>query len=290
MLREAVRAALATGAVGAAYALYEPYRFRLQRHSLEGRQGSPALNILHVSDLHLTSKDSRRAGFVRSVADRLDAEPDLVFATGDLLEDDSGIEPALAALEPLTGRLGRFYVLGSHDYYQSRFKSPTQYLTGSRGSVSAPHADHERLEAGLRGQGWVALHNRTEVIAAEVGSIRVAGVDDPYLGRQRTGHIGRAKDDVFAIGLTHSPDVTSEWALAGFDLVLAGHTHGGQLRLPYFGALVTNSMLPTRLAMGPSRVGDTWLHVSPGAGTSRYTPIRFLCRPEVTLLEMGPTF
>ena len=86
----------------------------------------------------------------------------------------------------------------------------------------------------------------------------------------------------------HAPDVVSDFALAGFDLVLAGHTHGGQVRIPPFGALVTNSSLPPALARGLSRVGNMWLHVSPGLGTSRFSPARFACPPEATLLQLVP--
>jgi predicted MPP superfamily phosphohydrolase len=116
--------------------------------------------------------------------------------------------------------------------------------------------------------------------------VRVAGVDDPYLGRARTGHLHRAPDDVVAIGLMHAPDVVSAFVLAGFDLVLAGHTHAGQVRLPGIGAVVTNCSLPTGLAGGAHRVGDAWLHVSPGLGTGSFAPIRFRARPEVTLLRL----
>ena len=208
--------------------------------------------------------------------------------TGDMLEDDSGIEPALVALEGLEARIGRFYVLGSHDYYQARFKLPTRYLTGKRTTQLAPRADVDRLEAGLAAQGWRSVSNHSAIVEGSSGPIRVAGVDDPYLGRHRTEHIRRAADEVFAVGLTHAPDVVSEWALSGFDLVVAGHTHGGQIRLPLLGALVTNSTLPAKLAMGTHRVGGAWLHVSPGLGSSKYTPVRFLARPEVTLLELVP--
>lgn len=283
------RAGLVVAGACAAYALVEPHRFRLQTHRLEVEPSAPRLTILHVSDLHLSARDERRARFVRTVAGRLDATPDLVIATGDLIEDDSGIDPAIEALGTLRARLGCFYVLGSHDYYQARFKSPTRYLSRTRGPLAAPAADVERLEAGLAENGWIGLANRTEHVAFDDRSIRIAGVDDPYLGRERTDHIARTVGDAFAIGLTHAPDVISEWSLAGFDLILAGHTHGGQLRMPLVGALVTNSTLPPGLAMGPSKVGSAWLHVSPGLGTSKFTPVRFLCRPEVTLLEIVPT-
>jgi predicted MPP superfamily phosphohydrolase len=86
----------------------------------------------------------------------------------------------------------------------------------------------------------------------------------------------------------HAPDVVSEWFLTGFDLVLAGHTHGGQVRIPGIGALVTNCSLPTALAGGLHRIHGGWLHVSPGLGTGKYSPIRFACPPEATLLHLEP--
>jgi predicted MPP superfamily phosphohydrolase len=89
-----------------------------------------------------------------------------------------------------------------------------------------------------------------------------------------------------AIGVVHTPDVVSEWALGGYDLVLAGHTHGGQVRIPGVGAVVTNCTLPPALAAGLHRIGGAWLHVSPGLGTGRFSPIRFNCRPEATLLRL----
>jgi predicted MPP superfamily phosphohydrolase len=113
-------------------------------------------------------------------------------------------------------------------------------------------------------------------------------VDDPYLGRHSTSHIARAEGECAAIALVHAPDVVSEWALNGFDLIVGGHTHGGQLRLPGWGSLVTNCRLPNALSQGLHRIGHTWLHVSPGLGQSRFSPIRFWCRPEATLLRLVP--
>jgi predicted MPP superfamily phosphohydrolase len=213
--------------------------------------------------------------------------PDMVLATGDLIEDDSGIDDVVETLGALPAHYGRFYVLGSHDYYQSKFQAYTKYITGRR-PVRAPKADTARLEAGLKEAGWTAVTNSTEVVETDGGRIRVVGVDDPYIHRDRTDHIDRKKGDALALGLVHAPDVVSDYALHGFDLVVAGHTHAGQVRLPGLGAIVTNCTLPSALAGGLSRVGDTWLHVSPGLGSGRFAPIRFNCRPEATLLSFRP--
>ena len=281
--------ALVVAAAGlTAYSLYEPFRYHLQIRRLELAGISSGLSVLHLSDPHTASGDRRLQKFLRELPRKLPDVPDLVLATGDLIEGDEGIEPAVDALEGLDARLGKFYVLGSHDYYISKFRLPTKYFSNSRTPAKARRAATERLEDRLRSNGWVALTNATELVDAPAGKIRLAGVDDPYIKRHKTDHIARARGEILAIGLVHAPDVVSEWFLHGFDLVLAGHTHAGQVRLPWVGAVVTNSSLPTGLATGLHRVGNGWLHVSPGLGTGRFTPIRLGARPEVTLLEIAP--
>jgi predicted MPP superfamily phosphohydrolase len=280
-------AAVTGAAVLGAYSLYEPYRFRLASLEVPVAPPVPSLTVLHLSDLHLTAERRALARWLGELPGRLGGRPDLVAVTGDLIENGSGIEAAIQLLSGFEGRFGRFYVLGSHDYYESAGPNYSKYFTGTRKIRRAGRADTASLEAGLKRAGWVSLTNATEVVDSPRGRIRLSGVDDPYIGRHSTGHIRRAAGEVLALGLMHSPDVVSDYALHGFDLVLAGHTHAGQVRLPRFGALVTNSSLPAGLAGGLHRVGSTWLHVSPGLGSSRYSPVRFLARPEATLLRLA---
>jgi uncharacterized protein len=275
------------GAALGAYALYEPYRYRLVTHDLAGNPGVPPLDILHISDTHLGAKSRARIKWLSELPDRLGSTPDLVLATGDFVHDNSAIDPLAEVLAPLEARLGRFFVFGSHDYYQASFHSYAKYWTGKR-DLKSPRADSSRLRDSLQDKGWIQLHNRSEVIDTSFGPIRVAGVDDPYLGRHTTDHLERDNQDRLAIGVMHSPELVSEFTLAGFDLILAGHTHAGQVRLPFAGAVVTNCSLPARLAGGPHRIGNSWLHVSPGLGTGKFSPIRFNCRPEATLLRLRP--
>ena len=277
------RAALAAGLL-AAYSLYEPYRFRLVTHRLKVESELPEIKILHISDLHLKGRDAKLARFVTELRSLEDI--DLILATGDFIEDNSGIAPLIRSFSELKARLGCFYVLGSHDYYQSQFTSWGKYFTGNKTSVTAKRAATTELESGLMAYGWQSLSNSSVDIDAKWGRLRLTGLDDPYLNRHDPSVIQLDGDETMAIGLVHSPEVVSEWFLAGFDLVVAGHTHGGQVRVPFYGALVTNSSLPTALAGGPHRIGNGWLHVSPGLGTGKFSPIRFNCLPQATLLEL----
>ena len=270
------------------YSMVEPYLFRLNVLDVPLGSGAPQLDVLHVSDTHMRSKSRRLRAWLRRLPEELGRVPDLVVATGDLIEDDTGIDPIVDALTGLEARYGRFYVLGSHDYFQSKFQTYAKYFTGLR-PIRAPRADTDTLESGLAQAGWVSVTNATEQVETPGGRIRVTGVDDPYIHRHRTEHIRREPNDDLAIGLVHAPDVVSEYALAGFDLVVAGHTHAGQVRPPAIGAVVTNCTLPSALGGGLNEVGETWLHVSPGLGSGRFAPIRFNCRPEATLLRLRPT-
>ena len=281
-----MRRLAALGAAAAAYSFYEPYRYRLERRVVPVSRPISELTVLHVSDTHMNPKDTRLIRFLASLPRELGKVPDLVVATGDMIEGTHGIDALIESLAPLEARLGRFYVLGSHDYYQSSGPTYTKYFSDERGPTPARRADTERLESGLQANGWVSLQNRTELLATELGTIRVAGVSDPYLQRHETHHIATKSGEVLALALVHAPDVVSEWALNGFDLVLAGHTHGGQVRIPGLGAVVTNCSLPTGLASGLNRVGGAWLHVSRGLGTGRFAPVRFACPPETTLLTL----
>jgi predicted MPP superfamily phosphohydrolase len=250
--------------------------------------GFGRITVLHLSDTHASKRTGVTMRFLETLPDRIGEVPDLIAITGDLIEDNSGIDPILRALAPFEARLGKFYVLGSHDYYQSDRPSYLKYFTSNgKSPTAAPRADTAKLEDGLHALGWSAVTNTSHSIETPQGPALVAGVDDPYLDRHRTDHIARPAGARFALGLVHAPDVVSEWALNGFDLVLGGHTHAGQVRIPGIGALVTNSSLPAGLAGGAHRIGKTWLHVSPGLGTGRWAPIRFGAPPEATLLTLS---
>ncbi|MBO0877047.1 MAG: metallophosphoesterase, partial [Pseudonocardia sp.] len=198
----------------------------------------------------------------------------------------------LRALGPLLDRPGVF-VFGSNDYWGPVPKNPANYLRRQRRRVRGAALPWRDLRAGLHERGWLdATHRRLRLTVAGQ-PLTVAGVDDPHINKDDYDTIAGAAPEptVLRLGLTHSPEprVLDRFAEDGYDLVMAGHTHGGQLRVPGFGALVTNCGLDRSRARGASRWGaHTWLHVSAGLGTSPYAPVRFACPPEASLLTLVP--
>jgi predicted MPP superfamily phosphohydrolase len=288
-------AALAAGvaAAGAACVTYgmlvERNWYRLRRETVPALAPDRlALTVLHLSDLHLTAGDGRRVEFLARLAD----EPtDLVVLTGDMLGEPEGLDPALDALGRFRPRLGAVAVLGSNDYWAPRFHNWLAYFRGPssrRRRTAVGRNPWRELVAGLEERGWLVLSNRR----GRLGDVELAGMDDPHIRRDDPGvAVPPAGDRTrLRIGVVHSPYRRSLDAFErnGYGLLLAGHTHGGQVRLPGVGALVTNCDLPRRQARGLSRWGASWLHVSGGLGTSKFARFRFACRPEASLLTVVP--
>jgi uncharacterized protein len=304
----AARLAAAVGLVGIACVawgtLVERHWYALRRVTLPGALTGPGrLTVLHVSDVHLVPRQRRRIAFLSRLAA---LEPDLVVITGDLLgaRDAEGV--AVAAVAGLTGP-GRpgVLVLGSNDLYDARPKSPFVYFRSPdhpdlegrdpRLEHLGVELDTARLIAGLARHGYVTLRGQATVLDTPAGRVAVAGFDDPHLVTtvlpDPATIAAPARDDpdiIARIGVVHAPYLAALDVLvdADHDVLLSGHTHGGQVRLPGIGALVDNCDLPLRQARGASRHRGRWLHVSAGLGHSRYAPFRFACRPEATLIEL----
>jgi predicted MPP superfamily phosphohydrolase len=139
----------------------------------------------------------------------------------------------------------------------------------------------------LESVGWTDLTHRRTTLSIRGTDVTLTGTDDAHLRRDRYATVAGPVEG-FAIGVTHTPQrrVLDAMAADGHRLLLAGHTHGGQVRLPGVGALVTNCDLERARARGLSPYGDAWLHVSAGLGTSPYAPVRLCCRPEASLLTL----
>jgi uncharacterized protein len=258
--------------------------------------GAEPVRVLHISDIHLTPGRHRLLSWIRS----LDAlAPDLVVNTGDSIAHRQSVLPLLEGLGPLLDRPGVF-VYGSNDFYSPIPHNPLRYLweASSARHRTVPDLPWAELGAGLAAGGWMDANNARGRIKAGGLDIEVGGVHDSHIDRDRYHQIAGPTDAAadLRLGVMHSPapEIMDQFAADGYDLLLAGHTHGGQVCLPGFGALVTNCGIEPERASGLHRHplhGDPdrpWLHVSAGLGTSPWAPVRFSCRPEASLLTLVP--
>ena len=293
-----VKAVLGVGAIGAgclAYAgLYEVNAFRLRRVAVPVLPpDARPIRILHVSDVHMTPYARARQRWLSTLGA---LEPDLVINTGDNLAHQEAVPYVLGSFGRLLDRPG-VYVWGANDYYAPKFKNPLRYLQGPSRSDRLPEATlpwHD-LGRGFKEAGWIDLTHTRALLEIKGVRLGFRGTDDAHIDQDRyaevAGPIDHDEIDV-AIGVTHAPyrRVLDAMTYDGHDLIIAGHTHGGQVCVPFYGALVTNCDLDTGRAKGLSKHtagGRTaWLNVSAGVGTSPYAPIRFACPPEATLLTL----
>jgi predicted MPP superfamily phosphohydrolase len=304
--RTALAAVAAAGAAGLGAAVWgigvERFLFTVREHNLFVLPpGSRPLRVLHVSDAHMAPWQHRKQQWMASLAA---LEPDLVVNTGDNLGHPDGLAGLRRAFDGLRGIPGVF-VHGSNDAFAPSPRNPLRYFTGpSKNKSDAAELDVDALDRYLTDElGWVDLDNTTASLTAGGLRIDAFGVDDahrhwddlPALAPQREAQRAAGSGQL-TIGVSHAPyrRVLDGFADFGADLILAGHTHGGQVRVPFSSrALVANCDIPLDQARGLS----TWTHdgrrvplnVSAGIGHSIFAPVRFACRPEATLLTLLPT-
>ncbi|WP_406862259.1 metallophosphoesterase [Streptomyces sp. HUAS MG47] len=292
----------ATAAAGLIYSAgIEARSFRLRRITVPVLpRGMRDLRVLQVSDVHMVCGQRKKRAWLQSLAG---LRPDFVVNTGDNLSDTEAVPELLDALGPLMDFPG-VYVFGSNDYYGPRLRNPARYLlektqgrhglNGNAPVVGAVHNPWEPMRDAFDEAGWVNLTNTRGRL--KLGGVELAftGLDDPHIKRDRYEQVAGGPDESadFSMGIVHAPYLRTLDAFTadGYPLILAGHTHGGQLCIPFYGALVTNCDLDTDRVKGLSThtVHDrtSYLHVSAGCGTNRYTPVRFACPPEATLLTL----
>jgi uncharacterized protein len=216
-----------------------------------------------VSDTHVAS--FHRRAFFREVANQLRlAEVDLILLGGDFITWQRHIplmaEVLVADLEAPDGKLA---VLGNHDYW----------------------AGADEVVAAMTVKGVRFIINRSVRIERDGAAISVAGIDEIYRGKPDVEAALRGiPEDEPRIVVSHHPDIIDHIGGQRVDLLLCGHTHGGQIRLPFFGALVIPSIHEARYDAGFFRVRRTLMYVGRGVGS--VPPLRILCRPELPLFEL----
>ncbi|MGN7251523.1 metallophosphoesterase [Arthrobacter sp. SAFR-014] len=290
-------AGTAAALAATAYGLWEKNQFVLREETVPILPaGRAPFRILHLSDIHFVPGQKAKAEWLQSLAA---LRPDLVVNTGDNLSHPKAVDPLLNALAPLMDFPGVF-VPGSNDYYAPKLKNPARYLLGpSKAASDREELDWPRLRSGFGMGGWIDLTNRHQSIVLNGMRFDFSGVDDPHINRERyagwpRGTRGQNAKDHLRVAVIHAPyqRVLDHFTDDGADLLLAGHTHGGQLCIPGYGAVVANCDIPTWRAKGlndwSSNGRTTPVNVSGGIGTSRFAPVRIACKPEAVLLTLTP--
>jgi predicted MPP superfamily phosphohydrolase len=288
------------GAGLATYAAWEARQYTLRRVTVPLLPaGHAPLKVLHLSDIHMAPDQRAKQEWLRGLAD---LEPDLVVDTGDNLAHMRAVPVVADALGGLLDLPG-VYVLGSNDYYAPGMRNPLLYLlpdTGKR-NTSTPQLPWPRLKERFAEAGWLDLTNGFGSLTVRDTTIAFAGVDDPHLAYDDLDRVAGPADPTadLRLAVAHAPylRVLDQFAADGYDAIIAGHTHGGQVCLPGGRALTTNCDLEPARARGlhrhpagsaPGDDGSSWLHVSAGLGTNPYVRFRVACRPEATLMTLVP--
>lgn len=259
------------------------YRIVRYRAAVLPPDGPESLTLLHLSDLHFVEGDAAKARFLAALP-----PVDVTVVTGDFLAEPAAVEAAVEGVRACRGRLASWFVLGSNDHFTPK---PLNYFAYFRTNGKRRLATRGRaadLLRQLEADGWSDLTNSKRDVTLDGMPVELLGLDDAHIRWHDLRVAPRETPERFGLAVMHSPDSAPETAALGYDLLVAGHTHGGQVCLPGVGALVTNSSMPRRLVKGLIAMGPAVLHISPGLGTSKYAPFRFWCRPEATIIELSP--
>ena len=304
VLGAVVGGVLAAGAAVAAYAtVVEPRAFRIRTETLRVLPaGARPITVLHLADIHLAPWQSDKLDWLSGLTT---LEPDLIVNTGDSLGHAAALPVLADALRVFQGVPG-FFVHGSNDVYGPEFKNPLRYFAGPSKLAGESHVqrlDTAGLERAYEELGWLDLNNTARAIEVRGTTVAAFGVADAHRHWDRLDEteaaISRMRKALgdeprVTLGVTHAPyqRILNAFVDLGADAILAGHTHGGQVRIPGGHAIVTNCDIPRAQASGLS----TWAHegravpltVSQGIGASIFAPFRLGTPPEAVVVSLQP--
>jgi predicted MPP superfamily phosphohydrolase len=267
--------ALSAGVLGAAAYMRwcEPDWFQVGRYRARIHPHLSPIRIAHMSDFH-ASADVPLPNIDKAITLAISLKPDLVCLTGDFITwkyDHFGQFGRL--LKRLSDVAPAFACLGNHD--------------GGRWSARHGYADHSKVESMLRDAGVILLHNASAALTLNQRRVRLVGVGDLWAGdvdaAKAFSATQQASNDTVLV-LSHNPDSKSELSEYSWDLMLCGHTHGGQLWIPFLGAPFA-PVRDRRFVKGLRRWNDRWIHVTRGVGSLH--GMRLNCPPEVSLVTIA---
>ena len=243
----------------------------IREYVVESKKVDHPVRLALLTDLHCCYYGEGQRELLDAVAAQ---KPDLVVLSGDIVDDDPSMpeERALATVESLAEQWPVYYVAGNHEFRTGRV---------------------DEIKAELRSRGAVVLEGETALVTAAGQTIQICGIDDPGVGasawqRQLDDVTSALEADVFSVLLTHRPERVTSYTDRGFDLVLAGHAHGGQWRIPGLinGLLAPNQGLFPQYAGGEYDLDGTTLIVSRGLARESTRVPRFYNPPEVVIIEV----
>jgi hypothetical protein len=247
---------------------YEPKNFRLKKVIVKIQNLPKELNnlrICQISDLHI--RDNLRSPNLKNLSSSINKiQPDLIFITGDFLHNGKIAEREIIKfLKSLKSRYGKFGVFGNWDYWDLNVKQ------------------REMINNEIK-----ILADDNQKIKIKKEKIWILGVNDPsYHSANLQKAMKNVPKNSFKILLSHSPDILEQTSGKKIDLIFAGHTHGGQIRLPIIGAIIILSRVDKKYDSGLFKINDNYIYINQGIGTT-VLPLRFLCMPEITLVILKP--
>ncbi|MFM7014210.1 MAG: metallophosphoesterase [Actinomycetota bacterium] len=263
--------------------------FVIRRQSIKVLpSGSEPIRVLQIGDIHLAPWQKRKISFLKSLSNQ---DFDFVVNTGDNLGHKNAVPSLVDALGPILKRPGVF-VNGSNDYFAPVPKNPLSYLLRSSAKPNSAPLDTDSMVSAFEKSGWVNLNNSNAKLKINNLEISFIGVDDRHINRADLSKVSAGEG--FTIALTHAPylEILEGLTDLGASVIFAGHTHGGQVRLPIIGALTTNCDLPNAYARGLSgwEFGErsVILSVVAGLGNSIFAPIGFSVGPRCEFLPCSP--
>ncbi|WP_130868640.1 metallophosphoesterase [Intestinimonas massiliensis (ex Afouda et al. 2020)] len=272
-MKKRTRHLLAAGGIAAGLLVWAGLDSGLtvREYTVESEKIDSTVRLVLLTDLHCCDYGEGQQKLLHVVEAQ---NPDLVLLSGDMVDDDPRLpeEKALTAVEALAERWPVYYVTGNHEFWSGRV---------------------EEIKEALRQRGAVVLEGESRLVTAAGQTIQICGVDDPNVGErawrsQMETVTAALKQDVFSVLLTHRPERVTDYTGRGFDLVLAGHAHGGQWRLPGLinGLIAPNQGLFPRYAGGTYDLEGTTLIVSRGLARESTRVPRFFNPPEVVVIEV----
>lgn len=229
------------------------------------------IKIVQISDLHIKSYGKKEKKLVELIKK---INPHILIITGDFISDNKGLFPTIEVLKDISTKVPTIAILGNNDHFKKHKKLNTEKLIESLKSININLLINESVKITIKKE-------------SNTNSFYIIGLNDNYLSYDNIFKAtNNLNENLPKILLAHSPHIIEKINTEGINLILSGHTHGGQIIFPLIGAIYTNSAYNTKkkYIFGLYTQTNTKMYVNRGIGTS-FLPIRLFCKPEITIFK-----